>query len=320
MKDVVIKRGGMRTSKYWDDFNRRIDETVKVIQNNQKIKIRRVACFITNKCNFRCKYCNHSADSVSMNKNTFIKILKLYGNTAIIHITGGEPSVIPWLYPFIIKNGNKFRFHLNTNAYIKPPSKSIKRLKVSLDSCHENYWNELVGRNAFKRVILNIKEASKNTVTSITYTLTKQNYKNAVEFAEFCNKEFPNLYALFFSVYKGDDKRFVFDTEDVNYFFLNVLPKLLKILPEESKNLICETIDEKIRLMKGVRFKQNCTGGICYLSMSEKIFSPEGNEYTCSHLYRDGIYMSEPNKHDKCKYGCNRRLVAFNEEVSRRIK
>ena len=43
----------MRTSKYWDDFQIRADETVKAIQNGKKPKVRRVACFITDKCNFK---------------------------------------------------------------------------------------------------------------------------------------------------------------------------------------------------------------------------------------------------------------------------
>jgi len=309
----------MRKSKYWDDFERRIIETVSAISSNQIPKIRRVACFITNKCNFNCKYCNHQNTKNTMAKDTFIKILNKYGDSSIIHITGGEPSVVSWLYGFLNDNKNNFRFHLNTNMYIMPPVKAVKRLKVSLDSCDKEYWNNLVGRNAFDRVVKNIKNATQDTVVSITYTLTKQNYKDVVKFAEFCNKEFPDIYAIFFSVYKGIDERFVLSDNDAEYFFANILPDLMPILNHESARLIEETIDEKLRLMKGIRFKQNCDGKICYLSMSERVFSPNGNEYTCSHLYRDGVYMKVPQKHIKCRYGCNRRLVAFNEEIQKRL-
>ena len=58
----------------------------------------------------------------------------------------------------------------------------------------------------------------------------------------------------------------------------------------------------------------------CYLSMSERVISPSGQESFCSHLYRDGIMNTEPNKHEKCKYGCNQRLVKFNEEVAFRLR
>ena len=57
----------------------------------------------------------------------------------------------------------------------------------------------------------------------------------------------------------------------------------------------------------------------CYLSMSEKVIDWNNNEYTCSHLFRDGIFYTKPKKHDKCRYGCNRRLVMFNQDVSNRL-
>ena len=45
-------------SLYWDDFNRRIKETVVAVKNNTQPPVRRVSIFITNKCNFGCHYCN----------------------------------------------------------------------------------------------------------------------------------------------------------------------------------------------------------------------------------------------------------------------
>ncbi len=142
-----------RESKYWDDFDRRIDETITALTLGLKPKIRRVACFITDICNFKCKYCNSIVAGTTMSQDIFERILAKYGGSAIIHITGGEPSTVSWLYPFLNENKDKFRFHLNTNCYIPPPASSVKRLKVSLDSCDENYWNFLVGRNAFDKVV-----------------------------------------------------------------------------------------------------------------------------------------------------------------------
>ncbi len=307
----------MRNSKYWDDFERRVPETVSAMAGDYDPPIRRVACFITNKCNFNCKYCNTQTAKNTMTQEMFTNMLSKYGRSAIIHITGGEPSTVKWLYPFVNTQGCNYKFHLNTNAFIMPPAKSIKRLKVSLDSHNSEYWNNLVGKNAFDTVVKNIKKAIPETIVSITYTITKQNYKEAVTFVEFCNTEFPGLYAVFFSIYKGSDRRFVLSNSDADYFFNKVIPKLNKVLDKESASLLSETIDEKIRLVKGIRFKQNCDGATCYLSMSERVFAPDGLEYTCSHLYRDGIYMQTPQKHVKCRYGCNRRLVAFNEEVQK---
>jgi len=147
----------MRRSKYWDDFEIRADETVECITNSAIVPVRRVAVFITEKCNMNCAYCNHHHNKKEMSESVFDSIVKEYGNKAIIHITGGEPSTVKWLYPYLEKNGGLYRFHLNTNAYLMPPSKCVKRLKVSLDSFDETYWNSLVGKNAFNQVVGNIK-------------------------------------------------------------------------------------------------------------------------------------------------------------------
>jgi len=304
---------------YWDDFERRSAETAKAISEGEQPPVRRVSIFITEKCNFSCSYCN-SKGVRTLSKENFEKILGRYGDTAIIHITGGEPSIVSWLYPFLRENENKYRFHLNTNAYIEPPASSVRRLKISLDHCNP-VWDETVGRKgAFNRVVENIKKASKKTFVSVTYTLTSANYHNAVKFAEWSNNEFPDLYAVFFSVYKGTDPRYVFSDEDADDFFNNILPGLKRVLPKESLSLIVETIDEKKRIMQGIRFPENVScSGTCYLSISERVFSPDGEEYTCSHLYRDGVFKKEPSFHEKCRYGCNRRLVMFNEEVKKRL-
>ena len=311
-----------RNSLYWDDFELRIKETANAIISGKTPPIRRVAVFITDKCNFKCKYCNNTNKEQTLTEKKFESVLEKYGDTAIIHITGGEPSVVPWLYPFLKNNGGKYKFHLNTNAYITPPFKSVKRLKISLDHQDEKYWNCLVGREgAFNVVIENIKQSIPHTIVSITYTLTKENYKNAPHFAQFINKSLPGLYAVFFSVYKGDNPLYIMTQNDAEIFFSKILPELESELQEESLALIHETIDEKIRLIKGIRFPQNIdSGNICYLSMSERVISPKGEEFTCSHLYRDGVNQTQPKKQNKCAYGCNRRLVEFNNQVTLKIK
>lgn len=309
----------MRNSKYWDDFNIRAEETITCLKEGLSIPVRRVAIFITNMCNLRCKYCNHVVKGQTLPEERFLEILEKYGETALFHITGGEPSVVPYLYPLIRKYSDKYRFHLNTNAIIEPPAESIHRLKVSLDSCNSAEWDLLVGKQgAFQRVVSNLKKCMSKTVTSVTFTLTKSNYKNAVDFVRFANRELSELYAMFFSVYKGDNPEFVIDQEVGDDFFENVLPILRQELPEESLALIDETIDEKRRLIQGKRFEQSLEQP-CYLSMSERVVNPLGNEYTCSHLFRDGIFMTEPVKHEKCRYGCNQRLVMFNEYVQCRL-
>ena len=307
-----------RESLYWDDFKKRIAETIDCLKNNKPVPVRRVAVFITNRCNFRCKYCNVNFNKDGLSQRAFENLLDKYGTSPIYHITGGEPSTVQWLYPFLTANGDKYRFHLNTNAYLAPPSKSIKRLKVSLDSSDKDYWNGLVGikKDAFSSVVKNIKEAIPNTVVSITYTLSKQNYKSAVDFSKFVAKEFPGLYAVFFSVYKGTVPELAWSKENADDFFTNVLPKLKDGLNDESRALISETINEKMRLIQGIRFPEN-TAGQCYISMSERVIGPNGAEHNCSHLFRDFTPQINNDKNEKCAYGCNRRLVMFNSAVAK---
>jgi len=309
----------MRPSKYWDDFELRARETVGCLDNHITPPVRRVAVFITQACNFRCKYCNTNFKPKTMSEARFREIIAQYGDDAIIHITGGEPSIVPWLYPLIEEHGDRCRFHLNTNAFIKPPSRHIKRLKVSLDSADERYWNHLVGRKAWRTVVDNIAEASEHTVTSITYTLTADNYWQAPDFVEFARAKFPSLYAIFFSVYKGDEPRFKFGPVEINDFFKYVYPALTFTLDKESLALMRETLGEKQRLIAGVRFPENNLDEPCYISMSERVIGPDGVESFCSHLYRDGITGTGSKKCSKCAYGCNQRLVDFNNLVAGRL-
>jgi len=304
------------SSNYWDDFERRIGETVKHVREGEALKVRRVAVFITNRCNFKCSYCNVSQNPEELSEERFDDIIKKYGGDAIIHITGGEPSVVSWLYDYI-ESTPDVRFHLNSNMFIMPP-KNITRLKVSLDSNDRDYFDTIVAKKgAFDKVVANIKEASKHSSTSITCTLTKENYEKAPEFMRWCREVFTDLYAVFFSVYKGTDERFMFTTEAANNFFENVKPLLEKEMDKESLELLHETIDEKIRIMQAVRFPENSEKKPCYISMSERVIDPKGDVWNCSHLFRDCIKQSDNSKNKKCLYGCNRRLIAFNEEVEK---
>lgn len=306
----------MRSSLYWDDFERRIKETKEAFKVGKLPPVRRVAIFITNNCNFRCSYCNLKFGKLEMTESVFDSVVKKYGESAIIHITGGEPSVVKWLYPYI-ESHLGVKFHLNTNAFKKPPT-NIRRLKVSLDSHNECYFDSLVQRKgAFKSVVKNIKEASINNTTSVTCVLSKENYKDAPQFMHFCKQEFPKLYAVFFSIYKGENPRFKFTPEDVDYFFKEVKFSLEKEMDNESLALFNETVDEKIRLIQGIRFPENDLNKPCYISYSERVVDWNGNEQYCSHLFRDKVNIECGQKHPNCKYGCNRRLVTFNQEVEK---
>jgi MoaA/NifB/PqqE/SkfB family radical SAM enzyme len=305
------------TSKYWDDFERREKETIDCIQQGVTIPVRRVAIYITKRCNFRCTYCHVDQNPISITKTQFDNVVKTFGKDSILHITGGEPSCVPWLYDYIDSHWG-YKFNLNTNAFITPP-KNITRMKISFDTCDEDLFNKLVGVDAFETVTYNIQEACKNSTVSLTCVLSKQTYNKTIELARYCNKHFKGLYALFFSLYKGTDPNLLMNEEDIDTFYDRIKPFLQTELNTESLELLNETLDRKIRLQQGVRFPENDLSQPCYISMSERVVAPDGNMYLCSHLYRDGIMEYNPIKHARCGYGCNTRLVKFNNDVHRGI-
>jgi MoaA/NifB/PqqE/SkfB family radical SAM enzyme len=301
------------SSKYWDDFERREKETIECLKKGEVPPVRRVAVYITRRCNFRCVYCNVFQTSASVTKEKFNEVVNKYGRNAIIHITGGEPSCVPWLYE-CMDSYKYITFNLNTNAFIKPP-KNVKRMKISFDTCNKEIFNKLVGVDAFDSVVKNIKEVCKRSTVSLTCVLTKQTYNKTIELAKYCANEFPDMYALFFSIYKGTDPDLLMTKEEIDTFYDVIRPDLEKELNKESVELIRETLDRKSRIEQGLRFPENDLSQPCYISMSERILSPTGDMYLCSHLYRDNILETKPRKHPRCGYGCNTRLVKFNNDV-----
>lgn len=301
------------TSKYWDDFERREKETIECLLKGEVPPVRRVAVFITRRCNFSCIYCNVVQKPVSVSKEKFDQIVQEYGKTAIIHITGGEPSCVPWLYDYI-DSCKITRFNLNTNAFLKPPT-NINRMKISFDTCDKKVFNKLVGVSAFDTVVRHIKEACTYSTVSLTCVLSKQTYNKTIELARFCAKEFPNMYALFFSIYKGNHPDLLMNQEEIDYFYYSILPSLESELNKESFELLTETLDKKLRIEPGIRFPENDLSQPCYISMTERVVTPTGAIYLCSHLYRDSIFETHPKKHPRCIYGCNTRLVKFNNDV-----
>jgi len=300
-------------SEYWDDFERREKETIECIRTMTPIPVRRVAVFITERCNFKCTYCHVNQTPISVPKLRFNEIINEYGGKSIIHITGGEPSCVPWLYDYIDGHWG-YKFNLNTNAFLTPP-KNVNRMKISFDTCDEELFNKLVGVDAFESVTYNIEEACKNSTVSLTCVLSKQTYNKTVELAQYCAKNFKGLYALFFSIYKGTNPNFLMTNDDINIFYETIKPKLERELNTESLELLNETLDKKIRLQRWLRFPENDLSQPCYISMSERVVAPTGEIFLCSHLYRDGIFESEPKKYPRCSYGCNTRLVKFNNDV-----
>lgn len=339
-------------SKYWDLFEVRIDETVEAINKGEMPPLRRLSLHITNKCNMKCSYCNEVHTPKQLGEGLFLTLLEEYEamGGGVLHITGGEPSCVPYLWDVLAEAGTykNVDIHVNTNLITDIPEaalKNIKRLKVSLDSHDAEYFNALVGvPNSHETVMKNLKlindlnAKGEGPIVSLTFTMTKQNYTHIPDFLEMYYRELPNIYAVFFSAYKGTTGHFAFDDNVVQDLFDNIVPKMNEIMEAngdtESKFLF-HASHEKQTFDQETRFYEN--GYMpCYLQLSELCVNEDGSVANCSHLYRDGVGNTDLNLHDttlpkafrlakkdygfkplheKCKYGCNKKLVTFNKCV-----
>lgn len=329
-----------KTSKYWDDFERRITETVNAVKCDAVPPLRRICLHITSKCNFNCQYCNEKHENKTLPVELFDRITKEYSQMGggILHITGGEPSVVKWLPDGISRCPSNVTVNFNTNCYKLMPLNTynrIGRIKVSLDTDNAIYFNELVNKNkAFETVINNLNKLSfKAKDISITYTMTKQNYANIPNFLKFFYTKLPRMYAVFFSTYKGNNKDFVFSEDDMEKFWGITVPQMKELFIENNDQeslWLFENSYNQDTLRSDIRFPENLSTS-CYLSKSELVVNENGDTWRCSHLFRDKVDNSglnikdyslnyihnniEIEQNEKCLYGCNLKLINFNKQV-----
>jgi len=340
-------------TKYWDNFSGRKDETIIAVKNNTVPPLRRLSVHITEKCNMFCKYCNEKKKAKTLPIELALKAIREFAEIGggIIHITGGEPTTVSYLRDLATFT-ERFRnidLHLNSNfldiSNIMDVLYIFKRIKVSLDTCNElDFDSTTCVRRSFKNVISNLRYLHDNIildghpVVSITNTVTRKNYKTIPAFLDFYYKNFPAFYAVFFSSYKGRNTEFEFSKDDIEILFNDIVPvmdmKMSKNKDTESKLLFHSSHDKKTFSCCD-RFPENKYTR-CYIQLSEMLIDSIGDIYNCSHLFRDGrgktglnicddhigiLHKISKNNQsnipisDKCLYGCNKKLVSFNEAV-----
>lgn len=346
VNDFLKKVKGKMQERYWDSFAKRIDETVAAELKNTHPPLGRIALHITSRCNFRCDYCNEYHNGCTLPKELFAKIVQEYSQIGggILHITGGEPTMVSWLDEAIQNRPENVTINLNSNCFKllnKETYKFIDRIKVSLDTYKEQYFDSIVHHEgAFKRIVINLwqlENYDKARDTSITYTLTKENYQDTPTFLAWCYNTLPSLYAIFFSVYKGSNKRFLFTEEDQELFWGQIAPAMKRMFEinndKESLWLFEQSYNAKT-LSSSCKYPENLNG-LCYISKSELTIDEQGRVWRCSHLFRDKLPPSFFNIRDttleeihhsldqqlypQCLTGCNLKLVRFNQEVQAKI-
>lgn len=290
---------------FWDRMQSRAKETIEAFKVNRQPHIIRFAVHITNNCNMNCEFCNDHKGGQTMSREMFSSICHKAGKEGIVHITGGEPMTVPWLEDEIENLHTVTRFALNTNLLILPKPATMKhvfRIKSSLDNYEASGKREHWG----KQIIDHIRLASESTeYCSVSFTATHQTALRFRPFIQFCRQQFPRLYSVSASFYKGDNANLKLTQEDVDILFDAAYE-----LDDISRQIFIDT-----HTMQGNYFPNNLIVP-CYLSLTERLYDEKGDEYFCSHLYRDHVKApGNPGKDPHCVTGCNARFYKYNKEI-----
>ena len=333
-------------SNYWDDFEERVKDTVECLKRDELPCLKRLTIHLTKSCNFNCEYCNMKQEGKFMKKELCFKVIdELPSGT--IHFTGGEPTIHPDIQEICAYAKSKgLTVSCNTNGFKLIDTSNIDKLKTSFDSPYENEFNRMIGVNAFRTVVNNLREYSismKDKLLSITAVLNKRTYKDMIELAGFINYNF-KVYNLYYSNYKGCKPELAFTDEEVKDLFNNYIPRTLNFF----KSRRMEYSFKQLRQYKpsdfkdGIRFSINKTLP-CSIQLSEMVIDEEGYCHNCSHLYRDGDKDEGINLKDyslmeafkklkepllnnctclspNCLTGCNPNLISFNQAVEDELK
>lgn len=342
--------------KYWDDFEKRASETLQALACGKLPPLRRLSVHIGNSCNFACEYCNEIHQIKYLSFDLWTHLLCDYSmmGGGIVHVTGGEPTVVPKFLDYIqeAQKYDNLSFHLNTNMFSRIITDDmwpiVKRLKVSLDTTDAKYFNDLVRRKlAYERVTENldhvhqlIEDGKTNTIVSITFTVTRENYLHIPAFLEMYHKRWPKFYATFFSSYKGMNERFAFKLDDIERLFSEIVPQINRMTEEAGDTetrFLFHASHSPSTFVDDTRFPDNRVLP-CHLQLSELVVDEDGEIHNCSHLFRDKVpgtglnlkdgplwELFEKAKRnvsayplsDKCLYGCNKKLVTFNQVVEK---
>lgn len=171
---------------------------------------------VTDRCNFRCKYCmpedgldNKLEHSDILSFEDMIKIVRVFSKLGIskIRLTGGEPLVRKGIIDFISKikeiDGIE-EITMTTNAYfledyaLELKEAGLDRVNVSLDSLDKDKFKEITRGGDLDKVLKGLEKAKEVGLLPIKI--------NAVLVDGFNIKEIRDLINL---TYKGIDVRFI---------------------------------------------------------------------------------------------------------------
>lgn len=337
----------LELSNYWDDFQVRVNSTIDCLAAGRLPNLERLTVHLTERCNFRCEYCNMCFSHRQMDEELAMRIAREYKEMGgrIIHFTGGEPTVVPY-FEDICRYAKSLGLQVssNTNAFKRVDVSCIDKLKASFDTANQAEFDRTVGVQSFTTVVENMKYYSDQMdgkMLSITAVLNRKTYPHMLELAKFVQENF-KVYNLYFSNYKGSNPEFAFTDAEIEDMFTNYIPNVLAFFKETGNQYSWKQLSlykPTDFINADCRFEENKTIP-CYIQLSEMTIDTDGRCFNCSHLFRDGV---RPQKivsvkshhlrecfdeikndlrgnyvciHEKCLNGCNANLIGFNRAVA----
>jgi radical SAM protein with 4Fe4S-binding SPASM domain len=176
---------------------------------NKKWKIFNVQWHITERCNWRCKFCyqsEHPTPDLSYEElcsilDKYVSLIdrwKLHNERARLVLTGGEPLVRSDFFKFLEYVNEKrkkygFRCSILSNGSLLDEEKvirlkelGIKSYQVSMEGMKEK-TDDLMGQGCFDKAVRAIKLLVAQKVPAVvSFTMTKKNVGELMELAEFC--------------------------------------------------------------------------------------------------------------------------------------
>jgi len=154
---------------------------------------------ITDKCNFKCPYCQGIRKDCAgvLTLDEVKNIIDYWRMTGLKHIrfSGGEPTLHENLIDMVAyaKVKGVERIAISTNGsndievYKQLTSVGVNDMSISLDACCSSFGEQMCGgiTGMWEKVVDNIKELSKLTYVSLGMVFTKDTIRDAVETIEF---------------------------------------------------------------------------------------------------------------------------------------